>query len=73
MTLTTIWTIPAITLGERFRRTIDLAAMTAAAKLPARIRYWTFIQVGCDAMDANTVVPDARFMDLLKNAKGGPR
>ena len=73
MKLTTIWTLPAMSLGERIRRTADLAAQTAASKLPARIRYWTFIQVGSKAMPADAIVPDVLFMDLLKNAEGGPR
>jgi hypothetical protein len=62
-----------MTLGERIRRTIDLVAMKAAAKLPARVRYWTFIQVGSNAMPTNAVVPEITFMDLLKNAEGGPK
>lgn len=73
MKLTTIWTAPACSLAERLRRTVDLAAMTAASKLPARIRYWTFIQVGSKAMSTNDIVPDVRFMDLLKNTEGGPK
>jgi hypothetical protein len=73
MKLTTIWTIPACSLAERLRRTVDLAAMTAATKLPARVRYWTFIQVGSKAMDKNAIVPEVLFMDLLKNAEGGPK
>jgi hypothetical protein len=73
MKLTTIWTAPAMTIGERLRRTADLAAMTAAAKLPARVRYWTFIQVGSKAMPSNAIVPEVLFMDLLKNAEGGPK
>jgi len=71
--LITIWTIPAMTIGERFSRTIDLAAMASAAKLPARIRYWAFIQVGSKAMDKNAIVPEVLFTDLLKNAEGGPK
>ena len=71
--LTTIWTIPACSLGERLRRTVDLAAMNAASTLPKRVRYWTFIQVGSKAMGPNDIVPDVKFMDLLKNAEGGPK
>lgn len=73
MKLTTIWTLPTLTLEERLRRTADLAAMTAAANLPKRVRYWTFIQVGSKAMDKNAIVPEVLFMDLLKNAEGGPK
>jgi hypothetical protein len=73
MRITTIWTLPAMSVGERIRRTADLAAQAAASKLPARVRYWAFIQVGSKAMPANAIVPDVLFMDLLKNAEGGPR
>lgn len=40
----TIWTIPAMKLSERLRRTRDWAAMKAAGKLPKRIKYWAAIQ-----------------------------
>ena len=73
MKLTTIWTIPAMTISERFRRTADWAAYTAAAKLPARVRYWAFIHAGVDAIPANSVVPEIRFVDVLEGVKGGPR
>jgi hypothetical protein len=73
MRFTTIWTLPTLTLGERLYRTVDLAAMTAARHLPQRIRYWTYIQVGSEAMDPHQTVPDAKFMDLLKNVPGGPK
>jgi hypothetical protein len=73
MKFATIWTLPTLTLHERLSRTVDWAARTAAAKLPARVRYWTFIQVGSKAMPDNAIVPEVLFMDLLKNAEGGPK
>jgi hypothetical protein len=73
MKLKTIWTIPAMSISERAARTIDLAAMTAAAHLPSRVRYWTFIQVGTKAMPDDAIIPSVLFMDLLKNAEGGPK
>ena len=73
MRLTTIWTIPAMTFGERVRRTADLAAQTVAAHLPKRVRYWAFIQVGGAAIPADAVVPEQSFMDVLARAEGGPR
>lgn len=73
MTLTTIWTIPAMSIGERCSRTVDWAAMKTAANLPARVRYWTFIQVGTKAMPDDAIIPSVRFMDLLQNAEGGPK
>ena len=73
MKLTTIWTLPAMALPERIRRTTDLAAQTVAARLPRRVRYWTFIQQGAAAIPSDAVVPEVRFMDLLARVPGGPR
>ena len=73
MKLKTIWTIPAMTLGERFRQTGDWLAQTVAARLPKRVRYWAFIQAGARAIPPNAVVPEQLFVDVLKNVDGGPR
>ena len=73
MKLLTIWTIPAMSLSERMRRTVDTAAFTAARLLPKRVRYWEFIQVGSRAMRPEDIVPEAKFVDLLERAEGGPR
>lgn len=40
MKLATIWSLPAMTLKERMRRSIDWAALSAASRLPQRIQYW---------------------------------
>lgn len=71
MRLTTIWTMPAMSLTERLRRTIDLAAITTAARLPQRVRYWTFIQVGVKAMLDDEVVGSQHFFDLLERTPTG--
>lgn len=73
MKLTTIWTIPAMTLAERLRRTADWAAFTLAARLPKRVRYWAFIQVGGKAIEPHEIVPEVKFTDVLARAEGGPR
>lgn len=76
MKITTIWTAPAMTLGERLRRTGDWLGQKSAAALPARIRYWAFVQSSVRAIDAMppaTVVPDIHLMDALKLVPGGPR
>lgn len=73
MKLTTIWTLPTLSFRERLLRTEDWANRKTATLIPARVRYWVFIQVGSKAMDKNAIVPDALFMDLLKNAEGAPR
>ena len=44
MRLKTIWTLPAMTLRERFRRTREWAAMEVAWKLPDRVLYWAAVR-----------------------------
>lgn len=73
MKLATIWTIPAMTLGERVRRTADWAAFTTARFLPKRVRFWAFVQVGGRAVPENAAVPEVKFMDVLANAEGAPK
>lgn len=76
MKLSTIWTMPAMSLKERFRRTADWVDFTIAAHLPKRIQYWTVIHVGAKATTgplAESVVPEVLFMDVLKVAEGSPR
>lgn len=73
MKLTTIWTIPAMTLTERLRRTHDAAMRTIAAHLPKRIAYWNYIHQGIRAIEDNEVVPDVTFCTVLSRLDGGPR
>lgn len=68
MKLRTIWTIPAMDLGERLRRTGDWAAFEMAAALPRRVRYWAFVQVGGATLKPDEIVPDALFVDVLARA-----
>jgi hypothetical protein len=44
MRLTTIWTLPAMTVRERFRRTSEWAAIKVAWALPSRILYWAAVR-----------------------------
>ena len=69
MKLATIWTIRAMNLTERLHRTGDWVAFTLASKLPSRVRYWTFVQVGGAAIPENAEVPAVTFMDVLANAE----
>ena len=69
MKLTTIWTIPCMSIGERLSRTADLAAMAAAYHLPNRVKYWAFIHVGVAAIPSDAVVSDQLFVDVLKEAR----
>lgn len=43
MRLKTIWTLPAMSIRERVRRTVDLFALQIAAKMPDRVRLWATI------------------------------
>ena len=45
MRLITIWTIPAMSMFERIRRTADWADLAIARKLPRRIQYWVVMVV----------------------------
>jgi hypothetical protein len=47
MRLRTIWTLPAMTLRERLRRTRDWAAMEVAWKLPKPVLYWAAVRAAC--------------------------
>lgn len=67
MRLTTIWTIQAMDLSERLRRTRDWAAMTAAARMPKRVRYWgTMLEIG-KAVSTSPDVPATPLDEVLKN------
>lgn len=72
MKLSTIWTIPAMSLKNRLARTADCADMEIAARLPKRVKYWSFVLVGGKAI-GNDVVPEAKYMDLLERVPGKPR
>lgn len=61
MKLTTIWTIPAMSVRERLHRTRDWAAMGIAYRLPTRVRYWAFVFASLDALDGE--VPSGRTFD----------
>lgn len=70
MRLNTIWTLPAMSLTERARRTRDLVAMTIASKLPVRVRYWAFVLASLDAM-GNEVPSGQTFDDVHKRVPAG--
>jgi hypothetical protein len=71
MKLTTIWTLPAMTLRERLARTNDALTLALAHRLPRRLAYWSFIDTGVRHIEGNEVVPDVRYTDLLKRAGVG--
>lgn len=74
MKLSTIWTIPAMSLRERFARTGEWALLKIAHHIPRRLAYWVLIDTGGRHL-ANDVVPDVTFMTVLERAgkDGGER
>lgn len=62
-----------MTLMERLRRSVDWAAMEAAAKLPKRIKYWATIQNMAKATRTSPHIPAEPLENILKNLEGGPR
>lgn len=72
MKLTTIWTMPAMSLRERCRRTADWADLKIAARLPKRVRYWAFVLASLDA--AKPDMPSGLlFDDVHKRVRPTPR
>lgn len=67
MKLTTIWTIPAMPLTERLRRTRDWAAQEFAARLPKRIKYFVTLQQIGKATMTSPNVPATPLDEILRN------
>lgn len=69
MRFRTIWSIPAMTIAERLRRTRDWAAMTIGANLPLRIRFWTTMQEIGYATSRSENVPATSLNEILENLR----
>jgi hypothetical protein len=69
MKLTTIWTIPAMSLPERLRRTREWAAFEVARRLPLRVKYWAGMQqiAAASTKDPKKVVPEMDLEYVMKN------
>ena len=69
MKLATTWTLPAMTLTERLRRTKEWAAMKVAGMIPARIKYWAAVQqiAAASTVDPNKVVPEMDLEYILRH------
>ena len=67
MRLRTIWSMPAMTLAERLRRTREWAAMEVAAHLPLRVKYWATMQGIGKATINSPDVPATTLADILRN------
>jgi hypothetical protein len=61
----TIWTMPAMSLDERLRRTRDCAAMGVARHLPLRVRYWVTLQEIGHATMKSKNVPASTVEEIL--------
>lgn len=66
MHLKSIWTMPAMTLAERLRRTRDWSAMAIGARLPLRIRYWVTLQEVGRATMTSKNVPATPLDEILQ-------
>lgn len=69
MRLSTIWSIPAMTMAERMRRTRDWGFQEVAARLPVRLKYFVTMQALARATSKlpNANVPAIPLDDILKN------
>lgn len=77
MRLSTIWSLPSMTMAERFSRSIDWAALTTAEKMPSRIKYWavmlTLGKITSTGPFVQTPIMTITLEDVLKNIEGGPK
>lgn len=65
MRLSTIWTMPAMTLRERLRRTSEWFWLNTARHIPERLAYWSFVVHGSRYIKGDEVVHDVKYMDLF--------
>lgn len=63
----TIWTMPAMALSERLRRTRDWAALEATNWIPKRVRYWVTLREIGKATTHSENVPATPLEDILQN------
>lgn len=63
----TIWSMPAMSLRERLRRTRDWAAMTVAGLLPLRVRFWATMQELGHATAKSPNVPATTLEEILRD------
>lgn len=68
MRIQTIWTIPAMSLMERCRRTVDTFCMEIAWAMPKRIRMWATIHsINVTAGKTGGVVPEITVEEILRH------
>lgn len=69
MRFRSIWTMPGMSLGERLRRTRDLAAIKIGRRLPLRIRYWVAMMEIGYATKLSENVPATPLDEVLSNLR----
>lgn len=69
MRFRTIWSMPAMSMRERLKRTRDWAAMEVAAHLPLRVRFWVAILEIGHATAKSTNVPATSCDEILNNLR----
>lgn len=68
MKLSTIWSLPGLPLSERLKRTRDSLALSAAAALPKRVRFWaTVLNINHATIKINSVVGATTVDQIMKN------
>jgi hypothetical protein len=71
MKFMTIWTLPAAPLREKVSRTHDWAWRTAAAHLPKRLAYWSYIHQSVRNTEPTEIVPEVPYMTVLSRMDTG--
>lgn len=64
----TIWTMPAMSLAEKLRRTYEWLLILLASHMPRKLGYWVVIIHGSRYFEPTEVVPEVRFMDVVQRA-----
>lgn len=67
MRLSSIWSLPALPVSERFHRTAEWAAITTAKHLPKQVRYWTTMIEIAKATNTSPHIPATALEDVIKN------
>lgn len=68
MRLSTIWTLRGMSLRERLNRTAELALIKIAHRMPRRLAYRVYIDVGVRNIRSDEVIPEVTYMDILQRA-----
>lgn len=74
MKLTTIWTLPVMSLGTRLFHTKEWVAQTFADKLPKRVKFWAAMMVIAKAVDVKDrgidTITVGELLERIERPKG---